>query len=419
MSQRIGLETNSPPVGNTPPTLDHLLFDSTMVNTDDYTIGWVCATTTEYVVSQALLDEKHDGPEYLLPPSKTDYTLGKMGEHNIVISVLSTGEHGMPPVARTSKDIISIFPNVRVALIVGIGGGVPSKKHDIRLGDVVVSASRDSLGGVIQYDLGKTTENQSFQPTSSRSQPPTILQTAVDGLRYQYEREGHQLEKTINEILKKKPQLQQEYKRPGPTSDRLYQSHVIHSPDGELPCALVCHDDPSCLVLRDLRTENSNEIAIHYGLIASANQIMKDALLRDKVAAQKDILCFEIEAAGLMKHFPCLMIRGICDYADSHQNKDWQVYATMVAAAYAKDLLYQVVPQQVEKEAKIVDILQDHHTIIPFSGGNSGLQMGVNHGCIYFERVESTNSAFFVSSNIQGRPPVSTGGPKQGSAGQT
>jgi hypothetical protein len=111
---------------------------------------------------------------------------------------------------------------------------------------------------------------------------------------------------------------------------------------------------------------------------------MKDALVRDKLAAQKDVLCFEMEAAGLMNHFPCLVIRGICDYADSHKNKAWQGYAAMVAAAYAKDLLYRIAPQQVEQEAKIVNVLKegDHHTNITFGGHNSGFQVGVNDGPI-------------------------------------
>ena len=56
---------------------------------------------------------------------------------------------------------------------------------------------------------------------------------------------------------------------------------------------------------------------------------MKDALFRDTLVAEKDVLCFEMEAAGLMNHFPCLVIRGICDYSDSHKNKEWQGYAAM------------------------------------------------------------------------------------------
>ncbi|KAF5268142.1 hypothetical protein FOXYS1_962, partial [Fusarium oxysporum] len=95
----------------------------------------------------------------------------------------------------------------------------------------------------------------------------------------------------------------------------------------------------------------------HYGLVASANQLMKDALARDKLAASMDVLCFEMEAAGLMNHFPCLVIRGICDYSDSHKNKEWQGYAAMMAAAYAKDLLRQIPPSKVEAEKPISEIL--------------------------------------------------------------
>ncbi|CAH0017225.1 unnamed protein product, partial [Clonostachys rhizophaga] len=46
-----------------------------------------------------------------------------------------------------------------------------------------------------------------------------------------------------------------------------------------------------------------------------------------------------MEAAGLMDIRPCLPIRGICDYSDSHKNKEWQRYAAATAAAYAGELL--------------------------------------------------------------------------------
>jgi nucleoside phosphorylase len=84
---------------------------------------------------------------------------------------------------------------------------------------------------------------------------------------------------------------------------------------------------------------------------------MKDASIRDKLAAEKDILCFEMEAAGLMNHFPCLVIRGICDYSDSHKNEEWQGYASMVSAAYAKDLLSRISLNTVEREKRIRDVL--------------------------------------------------------------
>lgn len=86
---------------------------------------------------------------------------------------------------------------------------------------------------------------------------------------------------------------------------------------------------------------------------------MKHALLRDRLAAEKDVLCFEMESAGLMNQFPCLVIRGICDYSDSHKNKEWQGYAAMAAAAYAKDLLYRIPPNKVEAEKNIGELLSE------------------------------------------------------------
>lgn len=355
-----------------------------MSDPNGYTVGWICAITTEYVAAQAFLDEKHDGPISLPRHDKNDYTLGRIGKHNVVISVLPMGEYGTSSATHVAKDMIHAFPNIRLGLMVGIGGGAPSLKNDIRLGDIVVSIPQNGLGGVIQYDFGKTIQCQSFQHTSFLDQPPTVLRAAVNGLRAQYETEGHQLEVAVSKVFETKPRLRKKYQRPDSTSDRLYQSRIVHPADVEVPCTTICGDNPSYLVSRVPRADDEDNPAIHYGLIASANQLMKDALIRDKLAEEKDVLCFEMEAAGLMNHFPCLVIRGICDYADSHKNKDWQGYAAMVAAAYAKDLLYRLVPQQVGQEAKILNILKegDHHTHITFGGHNSGMQVGVSHGPI-------------------------------------
>ena len=64
-----------------------------------------------------------------------------------------------------------------------------------------------------------------------------------------------------------------------------------------------------------------------------------------------------MEAAGFMNHFPCLVIRGICNYCDSHKHKGWQDYAAMVAAAYAKDLPLRVSAPRVSPEMPIQQIL--------------------------------------------------------------
>src|SRR2546421_6326181 len=109
----------------------------------NYTVGWICAIRTEYVAAQAFLDEKHGIPENVSPHDNNDYTLGRIGKHNVVIAVLPYGEYGTSSATGVAKDMLNSFPNVRIGLMIGIGGGAPSRKHDIRLGDIVVSASSD------------------------------------------------------------------------------------------------------------------------------------------------------------------------------------------------------------------------------------------------------------------------------------
>ena len=323
----------------------------------DYTVGWICAISTERVAAQTFLDEKHERLECVSTHDNNSYQLGRIGKHNVVIAVLPEGEYGTSSAASVARDMLHSFPNIRIGLMVGIGGGAPSPSHDIRLGDIVVSAPCDRKGGVFQYDFGKTIQDRTFVATGFLDQPPIILRAAVNGLKAEYEEEGHQLEDAINNVLQKNPRLRKKYKRPDPNTDRLYQSGVVHPQSDGSSCAVFCGDDISKLTLRLGRTEDEDNPAIHYGLIASANQLMKDASVRDKLAAEMDVLCFEMEAAGLMNHFPCLVIRGICDYSDSHKNKEWQGYAAMVAAAYAKDLLCRIRPNRVEAEKNIIDVL--------------------------------------------------------------
>ncbi|KAI5460052.1 hypothetical protein BGZ63DRAFT_321213, partial [Mariannaea sp. PMI_226] len=334
-----------------------------MKEPNDYTIGWICAIQAEYVAARAFLDEVHDGPSVVSPNDNNAYTLGKMGRHNVVIAVLPGGEYGISSAASVARDMMHSFCNIRVGLMVGIGGGAPSKKNDIRLGDVVVSTPRGGKSGVFQYDFGKTIQGQPFEPTGFLNQPPVVVRTAVTALSGQYESDGHELEEAVDGILRKKPKLRKSYSRPHPSSDRLYRSEVLHPVDDESSCAVVCGNDESKLVLRSERTESDDNLAIHYGIIASGNQLMKDASVRDRLAAEDGILCFEMEAAGLMNHFPCLVIRGICDYSDSHKNKEWQGYAAMAAAAYARELLRRMHPSRVEAEKSIRNILSASHKV--------------------------------------------------------
>ncbi|KAL3468698.1 purine and uridine phosphorylase [Aspergillus californicus] len=324
-----------------------------MSDPDQYTVGWICALETEYVAARAFLDKKHSRPETLSPNDNNHYTLGEIGGHQVVIAVLPDGEYGTSSAAGVARDMVHSFPNIRFGLMVGIGGGVPTK-HDIRLGDIIVSSSRNGRGGLLQYDLGKELQGQEFHQTGFLNQPPPILRAAVAGLQAQYEEEGHELKESIQMVLEGNKRLKRKYTQPPLETDRLFQSYFAH-PNPEASCGEIC--DSSKLIERPKRTDEEDDPVIYYGLIASGNRVIKNANFRDKLAIEQDVLCFEMEAAGLMNHFPCLIIRGVCDYADSHKSKEWQGWAAMVAAAYARDLLHQIIPQRVKAERKASEIL--------------------------------------------------------------
>lgn len=118
------------------------------ISNEDYTVGWICALATEYVAAQVFLDHEHGQPNHTAAHDNNDYTLGRIGEYKVVIAVLPGGEYSTASAARVARDMLHTFPNIRIGLMVGIGGGAPSSKHDIRLGDVVVSKPQNGLGGV-------------------------------------------------------------------------------------------------------------------------------------------------------------------------------------------------------------------------------------------------------------------------------
>ncbi|TQW09250.1 vps9-ankyrin repeat-containing protein [Cordyceps javanica] len=324
-----------------------------MPSRNEYTVGWICAINVEYVAATAFLDETHEQVEDIPREDDNVYVLGRLGHHNIVVASLPDGEYGTESSGRVARDLVRSFPNVKIGLMVGIGGGVPSKRHDIRLGDVVVSASSNGEPGVFQYDFGKLIQEGDFQYTRVLNQAPALLRNAVALVKCRYQRDGHQLQETINMILQRNPRLRKNYRKPPANTDRLYVREFVHPSHTNVACGESCGDDDSVLIPRAPREEDEDNPTIHYGLIASGNSLMKDAEARDRLAELKDVLCIEMEAAGLMNHYPCLIIRGICDYADSHKNKNWQGYAAMAAAAYAKDLLSGIPAHKVETVAPL------------------------------------------------------------------
>ncbi|KAF5258984.1 hypothetical protein FOXYS1_10420, partial [Fusarium oxysporum] len=285
-----------------------------------YTIAWICALYIETAAAQAMLDERH-GELPRRPNDNNTYTLGTIKNHNIVIACLPQDQIGNNPAAIVLTDLKRTFPSIRHGLIVGIGGGAPGRL-DIRLGDIIVGTR------VMQYDFGKVMAGGKIKTTAVPRVPDYSLRTAVTNLRARHELNSSR----VPGILQERVKSLANYNHPN-AADRLFQASYRHDPS--MANCQTC--DQSQLEQREAR--RSCEPKIHYGGIASSNQVMKDAVTRDRLAQELDIICFEMEAAGLMDILPCLPIRGICDYSDSHKAKDWQKYAAAVAAAYARELL--------------------------------------------------------------------------------
>ncbi|KAK6497564.1 hypothetical protein TWF481_011971 [Arthrobotrys musiformis] len=309
-------EPASPDEGFRTPPWDSGIGSSLNFESEDYTIGIMCALQKELLAVRALFDSKHEN--ILVPKQDTNhYVLGCIGQHNVVATCLPSGEYGTNAAAHTISHMIRSFTNLQLCCLVGIGAGVPSTENKIRLGDVVISHPIGIHPGVIQYDLGQALKGK-FKRTGSLQRPPTFVLTAISCLRSDPNLSSQPLQKYIEDIIKENP----EYKFPGRQHDKLL--------------ATECLDDPNH---KTCENQSENHINIHYGLIASGNQVIKDAGFRDRLSANYKVLCIEMEAAGVMNGFPCLVVRGICDYADSEKNDLWQEYASATAAAYVKLLL--------------------------------------------------------------------------------
>ena len=316
----------------------------------DYTVGWVCALPHEMAAAKCMLEEIHDDLEEQDTSDHNSYQLGRIHRHDIVIASLPAGVHGTTPAATVAKDMLRTFPSIRFGLMVGIGGAAPSLNYDIRLGDVVVSEPHGMNGGVIQYDRGKITQEKNFQRTGSINSPPTILLTALNRLKAEHEFRDPKISQYLNEMYEKYPKTKKTYTFPGKSHDQLYNSNYQH-----LHINVTCEMcDLQAQIQRKPRENTDPEI--HYGNIASSNQVMKDGMTRDRLCKELGVICFEMEAAGLMPDFPCLVIRGICDYSDSHKNDKWQRYAAAVAAGFAKELLGVISVDRVRQEKTIVQV---------------------------------------------------------------
>ncbi|KAK6343586.1 hypothetical protein TWF730_011177 [Orbilia blumenaviensis] len=319
------------------------------LNHDSYTVACICPMGVELAAVEAMLDEIH--PNLLSSSDKACYTLGRMGAHNIVIAVLP--EIGNNNAASVASQLLNDFKSIRFGLLVGIGGGIPVEdEYDIRLGDIVVSKSTGTFGGVVQFDRGKFHPDGRFERTGALNKPPAVIAANVQKLQAQHRRMGNKISTYLLEMLERYPHMEEEnYFYQGVENDLLFGAEYNH--EGGNNCR---NCDQRRIVDRESRKKPSPRI--HYGTIGSANVVVKDAAVREKLKKDLGIICVEMEAAGLMDQFPCLVIRGICDYADSHKNKRWQPYAAATAAAYAKELLSIIPAQEIAAERQALEALQ-------------------------------------------------------------
>lgn len=345
---------------------------------EDFNVAVICAIVTEYNAVCQIFDEFWDeeGDQYGRAEGDLNtYTTGRIGKHNVVLALLP--HIGKSNAAAAAASFRSSYTHVELALLVGVCGGVPRvggfEEDEILLGDVVISRA------VVQYDfgrkysekfirkntfednLGKATKNiQSLLKNFETDRGISLLQsqTAQFLIQLQNKRTGRK-----NRLLNK-------YQYPGAAKDRLYRADYRHMHRGfygyccnicDGSSGVVCEDalNATCEELgceehyfvererlhekEELELNSSEEAqapSIHLGAVASGDTVLKSGRDRDEIAQNEGVIAFEMEAAGIWGEIPCIIVKGVCDYADSHKNKKWQDFAAATAAAAAKALLH-------------------------------------------------------------------------------
>lgn len=306
---------------------------------EDFRIAVFCAVVLEADAVIALFDHrwgKNGSPSVgKAQGDDNTYSTGAIGRHNIVLVHMS----GMGKLYANAAAIKCrrSFPKIELALVVGICGVVPfgPKGNEIVLGDVVVSDE------VVQYDFGRQLPDHFVLKATVQDSLPgpgfavRALLAKLKGLQT-----GDQLNIAITRYLgdlRRDGRLEAEY--PGTVLDRLFEAMYHHARDQTSCEELGC--DGSLVQRKRLNADGQADLqpVVHYGLVASGDSVMKSAVVRDDLAKEKGVIAFEMEGAGVWGTFPCLVIKGACDYADSHKSKLWQRYAAATAAACMKAIL--------------------------------------------------------------------------------
>jgi nucleoside phosphorylase len=305
---------------------------------EDFRIAIICPLILEAKVTKPLLQPIYDPishPE--LEQSANDpnsYKLGKIGPYYAILASMPTA--GKAAASSVASNIRSSYPKIELAFLVGVCGGIPRIKQphvtagrtDIYLGDVIVST------GVVQYDLGKRLSDSRFD--------------RKDTLDANLGRPNHQIRSFIAKVEASDDDLrrrQSEYlavlqnalkiSYPGDQRDVLLSQNYSHKKTG-CQCS---QSPPTDNTVIDRQRELGILPWIHFGNLASGDTVMMTAKGRDGIAKKEQVIGFEMEGAGVWDNLPCILVKGVSDYADSHKSKDWQLFAAMNAAACMRALL--------------------------------------------------------------------------------
>jgi nucleoside phosphorylase len=182
------------------------------------------------------------------------------------------------------------FTNIQLVLMVGIGGGTPSREYDVRLGDVVVGVPTGRNGGGLHYEFGKATQNHGFLPTGHLNSPPRKVLAALQELRAMHHSRGHRIASTISLMIQTNPRITN-YAQPDLHTDILFRPSFAHLDDTR-DCMESCIKETEHVVPRLNRDKTADCPVIHYGLIVSADRLMKNAYIRDRLAKTEGVNVF-------------------------------------------------------------------------------------------------------------------------------
>lgn len=333
----------------------------------DFKIAIICALTLESDAVQDVFDNRWDDSKYGKTPSDLNqYTTGVIGRHNVV--VVHMPGMGKTNGASAAANCRASFRSLGLVLVVGICGGVPfpNKGVEIVLGDVVIS------DGLIQYDLGRQFPDRFVRRHDTIARPDSEILSFLAKMKGRWNMKKLREQTTVHlKHLKGSTEIGAIAEYPGAWRDKLYEPTYRHKHQIVSTCGIcdICQtkNDPVCeaalkldceslqcndghliprqrlagLAGEDMNQKSTAEPLIHFGLYASGDKVMKSGEEREIIAKEEGVIAFEMEGSGVCESFPgrCLVVKAVCDYADSHKNKRWQNYAAASAAACTKALL--------------------------------------------------------------------------------